>query len=285
MKKADNLESYLKDMSKIPLLSKEEEEELLKKVKEGDKKALDKLIVSNLRFVVSIANQYIEFGVPFADLISAGNLGLVEASKRFDPSKGVKFITYASWWVKQSIINTIWHETDIIRKPNRVQAYGSKIYNAYTHLKETLNREPTIDEVASYLEEQGVKIDKTAIETAILHRKTFTSLETPIESGDDDNLIVEGTLSVYDTEDVEREVIEKDLRRVINELLEVLRPRERNVIIYRYGLDGNEPKTLSEVGKILGISRERVRQIEKRALRKIRKMALDKGLRDFLENR
>jgi RNA polymerase primary sigma factor len=276
-----SLEAYLKSMSEIPLLSREEEEELIKKAKEGDKEALDKLITANLRFVVSIASQYMEYGVPFADLIAAGNLGLVEAAKRFDPSKGVKFITYAVWWIRQSITNLIWHETDIIRKPNRIQVYGGKINNAYLHLKETLGREPTIDEVMSYLEEQGVKIDRSAVENAILYKKTFTSLDMSIESEDDD-LTVENTISVYDTEDVERNVVEEDLKRIIGELLEVLPPRERTVLIYRYGLNGEEPKTLAEIGRILGLSRERTRQIELRALKRIRKMALDKGLRDFL---
>jgi RNA polymerase primary sigma factor len=269
-------------MSEIPLLSREEEEELLKKVKEGDKEALDKLIVSNLRFVVSIANQYIEFGVPLADLIAAGNVGLVEASKKFDPSKGVKFITYAVWWIRQAITNLIWHETDIIRKPNRMQVYGGKINNAYLHLKETLDREPTIDEVASYLEEQGVKIDKSVVENTLLYKKTFTSLDAPIQSEDDD-LTIESTISVYDTKDVEKNVVEEDLRRIIDELLEVLPPKERTILIHRYGLNGEEPKTLSEVGKMLKISRERTRQIEVRALKRIRKMARDKGLMDFLE--
>jgi RNA polymerase primary sigma factor len=277
-----SLEAYLKSMSEIPLLSREEEEELIKKAKEGDKEALDKLIASNLRFVVSIASQYMEYGVPFADLIAAGNLGLVEAAKRFDPSKGVKFITYAVWWIRQSITNLIWHETDIIRKPNRIQVYGGKINNAYLHLKETLGREPTIDEVMSYLEEQGVKIDRSAVESAILYKKTFTSLDAPVESEDDD-LTVENTISIYDTEDVEKEIVEDDLKRIISEILEVLSPRERDVIVHRYGLNGEEPKTLSEIGEMLGISRERTRQIELRALKKIRKMALDRGLRDFLE--
>lgn len=284
MDKPNGLETYLKAMSEIPLLSKEEEEELLKKVKEGDKEALDKLIVSNLRFVLSIANQYAEFGVPFADLVAAGNLGLVEAAKKFDPSKGVKFITYAVWWIRQSISNAIWHETDIIRKPNRVQVYGGKINNAYIYLKETLGREPTIEEIALYLEEQGTKIDKNAIENAILYKKTFTSLDTPIESEDDD-LTVESIISDHGTEDVESEVMQEDLRRIINELLEILSPRERTVLIYRYGLNGEEPKTLKEIGEILGISRERTRQIEARALKRIKKLAASKGLKDFWEGK
>jgi RNA polymerase primary sigma factor len=267
-------------MSEIPLLSKEEEEELIRKVKEGDKKALDKLITSNLRFVINIASQYAEVGVPFADLIAAGNLGLVEAAKRFDPSRGVKFITYAVWWIRHAITNTIWHETDIIRKPNRVQAYGGKINNAYTHLKETLGREPTIDEVASYLKEHGVKIDKGAIKNILLYKKTFIHLDTPIS--EDNDLTVGNTISIHDTEDVEREIVEEDLKKIINELLTILSPRERTIIIHRYGLNGEEPKTLADVGKILGISKERARQIEIKALKKIRKMASDKGLMDFL---
>jgi RNA polymerase primary sigma factor len=282
MENPKSLDAFLKSMSEIPLLSREEEEELLKKAKEGDKESLDKLIVSNLRFVVSIASQYIEYGVPLADLVAAGNVGLVEAAKKFDPSKGVKFITYAVWWIRQAITNAIWHETDIIRKPNRMQVYGGKINSAYLYLKETLGREPTIDEVVSYLEEQGLKIDKVVVENTLLYKKIFISLDAPIQSEDDD-LTLESTISVYNTEDVEKEVVNEDLRRIIDELLEVLPQRERTVLIHRYGLNGEEPKTLTDVGKMLGISRERTRQIEVRALKRIRKMAIDKGLRDFLK--
>ncbi len=281
MKEPESLEVYLKLMSEIPLLSREEEEELLKKVKERDKEALDKLIVSNLRFVVSIASQYTEYGVPLADLIAAGNVGLVEAAKKFDPSKGNKFITYAVWWIRQAITDIIWHETDIIKKPNRMHVYSGRVNKAYLHLKETLDREPTIDEVASYLEEQGLKVDRSIIENTLLHKKIFLSLDTPIQS-DDDDLTLESTLSNYNTEDVERNIVEEDLKRIINELLETLPPRERTVIIHRYGLNGEEPKTLEEIGKMLNISRERVRQIEIKALKRIRKMAVKSGLKDFM---
>jgi len=281
MENSKSLEVYLKLMSEIPLLSREEEEELLKKVKEGDKEVLDKLIVSNLRFVVSIASQYTEYGVPLADLIAAGNVGLVEAAKKFDPSKGNKFITYAVWWVRQAISNAIWHETDIIRKPNRIHVYSGRINKAYQYLKETLDREPTIDEVASYLEEQELKIDRSVIENTLLHKKIFLSLDAPLQS-DDDDLTLENTLSNYNTEDVERNIVEEDLKKILNELIETLPPRERTVIIHRYGLNGEEPKTLAKIGKILNISRERVRQIEIKALKRIRKMAEKSELKDFM---
>jgi RNA polymerase sigma factor, sigma-70 family len=146
----ENVDFYLKSIYKIPLLSKEEEESLLKKIKEGDKEALQKLIISNLRFVINIAKRYAGYGIPFSDLISAGNVGLIEAAKKFDTSKGVRFISYAVWWIRQSIINTIQHESEIIKKPNRMYAYASKINNAYSYLKDTLNREPSIDEIISF---------------------------------------------------------------------------------------------------------------------------------------
>jgi RNA polymerase primary sigma factor len=277
----ENVDFYLKSIYKIPLLSKEEEESLLKKVKEGDKEALQKLILSNLRFVINIAKRYAGYGIPFSDLISAGNLGLIEAAKKFDTSKGVRFISYAVWWIRQSIINTIQHESGIIKKPNRMYAYASKINNTYSYLKDTLNREPSMDEIISFLKTQGIKVEKEMVEDYFLFKSAFLSLDTPIEGADSD-LVLEDTISVYNTLDIEKDINEEDLKRVIEALLDTLSPRERKILIHRFGLSGKEPKTLDEVGEIVGLSRERVRQIENRILKKLRKIAKIKKLEDLI---
>jgi RNA polymerase sigma factor (sigma-70 family) len=209
----NTIDVYLKSISRIPLLSSKEEKELVRKAKEGDKKALDKLIISNLRFVVSIANQYRGHGVPFADLVAAGNLGLVEASKRFDLSRDTKFITYAVWWIKQSISNTI-HD------------FANK------------NTIPVYD--------------------------------------------VEDDLVVYDIEDLERKIVEDDLKKVISKLLEELSPKEKAVIVYMYGLNNEEPKMPKEIGEVLRIPTKIIKQIEFSALRKLGKIAVSKGVKEFL---
>ena len=277
----ENVDFYLKSIYKIPLLSKEEEESLLKKIKEGDKEALQKLIISNLRFVINIAKRYAGYGIPFSDLISAGNVGLIEAAKKFDTSKGVRFISYAVWWIRQSIINTIQHESEIIKKPNRMYTYASKINNAYSYLKDTLNREPSIDEIISFLKTQGIKVEKEMVENYFLFKSVFLSLDTPIETSDND-LVLEDTISVHNTLDIEKDINEEDLKNAIEALLDTLSPRERTILIHRFGLNGEEPKTLNEVGEIVGLSRERVRQIENRVLKKLRKIAKIKKLEDLI---
>jgi RNA polymerase primary sigma factor len=268
----ENIEAYFKSIQDLSLLSKEEEEALIQKVKEGDKNALDKIVLANLRFIISIAKKYKNYDIPFSDLISAGNLGLVEAAKRFDPSKGVKFTTYASWWIRQSIADVIWHESEIIKKPNRMHVNAYKINNAYSYLKELFGREPSIDEIVEFLKEQGVKIKKRMVEKHFLFKGLFLSLDAPVNTIEDDVLTLEGVISIFDTKDIEKDIHEEDLKRIIKSLLDGLSQREREVIIFRFGLNDDDPKTLSDVGKILGISKERVRQIEKRALKKLRSM-------------
>jgi RNA polymerase primary sigma factor len=273
----EELSVYFKSIQNIPLLSREEEEALIQRVKEGDKEALDKIVLANLRFVIMIAKEYRGYGVPFADLISAGNVGLVEAARKFDPSKGVKFISYAVWWIRQSIMEAIWHGNGIIRMSNKMYANAFKIDNACFYLREMLGREPSVDEIVAFLNEQGVKMKKREVERYFLFKSVFLSLDMPT-SMDDDELTLEGLISASGTEDVERDLYEEDFKRMVDLLLSKLSQRERDVLVFRFGLDGEEPKTLNEIGKILGISRERVRQIEKSALKKLRKIARDENL-------
>ncbi|WP_457640635.1 sigma-70 family RNA polymerase sigma factor [Persephonella sp.] len=272
---------YLNSISKIPLLSPEEEKEIAKKAKEGDKEALEKLIKSNLRFVVNVAKNYTGYGIPFQELISAGNIGLIEAAKRFDPERGVRFISYAIWWIKQSILQTIQNQKDIIKIPQKTQNLSMKIDAAYLELKERLNREPKYNEIKEYLlQYEDLEIDEETIKNYLLIKRHSVSLDTPIDM--DEGTFFIDLISKHSTKDIEENIVRESIEKEIEYILSHLSDRERYIIINRFGLHGKEPKTLREIGKELGISRERVRQIEIRALKKIRALATKKHLKDLL---
>ena len=273
---------YLNSISKYPLLTPEEEKEVAKKAKEGDKEALEKLIKANLRFVVNVAKNYVGYGIPFQELISAGNIGLIEAAKRFDPEKGVRFISYAIWWIKQSILQTIQNQKEIIRIPQKTQNLSVKIDTAYLELKEKLNREPSYKEIKEYLKEkEDLDIDEETIKNYLLIKRHSVSLDTPVDEEEGVSFI--DLLSNQNTEDLERDLIREYLEKEIDHILSFLSERERYVIINRFGLHDKQPKTLKEIGKELGISRERVRQIETRALKKIKALATRRHLRDLIQ--
>ena len=272
---------YLKLISKIPLLSAEEEKEVALKAKQGDKEALEKLIKSNLRFVVNVAKNYTGYGIPFQELISAGNIGLIEAAKRFDPERGVRFISYAIWWIKQSILQTIQNQKDIIKIPQKTQNLSIKIDTAYLALKEQLNREPKYSEIKQYLKEhENVDVDEETIESYLLIKRHSVSLDMPIDS--DEGTFFIDLVTKHSTKDIEEDIVKESIKKEIDYVLSHLNERERYIIIHRFGLEDNEPKTLREIGKDLGISRERVRQIEMRALKKIRALATKRHLKDLL---
>ncbi len=301
------INQYLKRIAKIPLLSPEEEKELARRAKQGDKEALKKLVESNLRFVISVAKQYIGYGLPFSELIAAGNLGLLEAAKRFDPDRGVKFISYAVWWIRQAIMQALSQQTGAVRIPLKQSHLISKIGTIYSELSKELEREPTPEEVAERLskeliakelekelgrkptkeeiekkfKKEGYKIPPDEIEKYLHVYKMPLSLDAPV--GDNEDTFFIDFLSKHGTEDVEEHVMQDTLEKEISELLKKLPEKERKVIELRFGLGGNEPKTLREIGEILGVSRERVRQLETRALRKLRSLAMKRHLKDFLK--
>lgn len=271
---------YLKRISNIPLLSPEEEKKLSKKAKKGDKEAINKLVKSNLRFVVNIAKNYVGYGVPFQELISAGNIGLIEAAKRFDPDRGVRFISYAVWWIKQSIFQTIQTQKDTIRIPQKTSNLSMKIDNVYLTLKDYLGREPTYEDIKKELEKENIKVDEETIKNFLLIKRHSVSLDTPVDT-DEGTLFID-FLSKHSTKDIEKDILEEEIKREVEKLLKFLTDRERFIIEQRFGLTGEEPKTLREIGQILGISRERVRQIEIKALKKIRALATKRHLKDLL---
>jgi len=271
---------YLKKISDIPLLSPEEEKNLAKRAKSGDKEAIEKLVNSNLRFVVNIAKNYVGYGIPFQELISAGNIGLIEAAKRFDPDRGVRFISYAVWWIKQSIFQTIQSQKDVIRIPQKTSNLSIKIDNVYLSLKERMGKEPTYEEIQKELEKEGIEVDRETIKNFLLIKRHSVSLDLPVDA--DEGTFFIDFLSKHGTKDVESNILKEEMRKEVEYLLEHLNDRERFIIEKRFGLYDDEPKTLREIGKMLGISRERVRQIEIKALKKIRALATKRHLKDLL---
>jgi RNA polymerase primary sigma factor len=271
----DSLDAFLKSISKIPLLTREEEIELAKRAKAGDKEALKKLVESNLRFVVSVAKKYLGCGLPLHDLIAEGILGLIEAARRFDPDKGVKFISYAVWWIRQSIMQALAQQTGAVKIPVKQAVLVNKITRSYGELLKKLGREPTTEELAEY-----VGMDAKEIERLLAVCQVPLSLDTPI--GDEEDTTFKDFLKGEGTAEVEEKVVREELKQSIQEMLEQLTPQEKKIIIMRFGLDGNEPKTLREIGELLGISRERVRQLETRAKKKMKEYALRKKLNVFL---
>jgi RNA polymerase primary sigma factor len=271
------LQLYMQQMGKHPMLSPEEEKELAIRAKQGDKEALKKLVEGNLRFVVSIAKNFMGWGVPLTDLIAAGNLGLIEAAKRFDPDKNVKFISYAVWWIRQAIMQTIFQQTGAVRIPVKESLFIAKVKETYEKLKEELGREPTEEEIAKRL---SISVKK--VKNALSIVRLPISLDMPLGEGGEEDFTLLDVLSKKGTEDIERELIEETIHKELESMLDALDEREKEIIKMRYGLDGEEPKTLEEVGEKLGISRERIRQLEQRALKKLKAVALKKHLKDFL---
>ncbi len=270
-----SLKLYLKEISKIKEISPDEEKELGKKIQKGDKEALNQLVEANLRFVVSVAKKYRGSGISFLDLINEGNLGLIEAAKRFDPNKNVKFITYAIWWIRQAIIHTIAEQSRAVRLPqkqaNLLYRFGLKI----AELTSKLNRQPSSHEIAEQL---GITESEANNLFQILHNDV--SLSSKIS--DDEKIELEDTIEQQEVSPADEELIRKSLAQELNKMVCQLNDDEKNVINYRFGLDGSDPKTLQEIGNKMNLSRERIRQIQNQALLKLRRAASAKKLQGYL---
>ncbi|AEI14804.1 RNA polymerase, sigma 70 subunit, RpoD subfamily [Flexistipes sinusarabici DSM 4947] len=270
----DMLKSYLNKISQFSPLSREEEYELGKRIQDGDEEALNKLILSNLKFVVSIANRYKNSGISMTDLINQGNVGLVEAAKRFDPERGVKFISYAVWWIRQAIIQALAEQSGTVKLPIKQASILYKINEAVEKLTKENGKEPTPYELSQYLD-----MDTEDIENILRVSRNYLSLEVPIKEGEDKSFI---DLLESETGSVEQEIIHGTLTEALSEIVDELSEREAKIIKWRFGMEGEAPKTLEEVGEMLQISRERVRQVESRALAKLRKKAMKRKLSDYL---
>ena len=271
----DPVRMYLKEIGTVPLLSAEEELNLAKRKSEGDQHAKDRLIEANLRLVVSIAKRYTGRGMSFLDLVQEGNLGLIKGVEKFDYTKGYKLSTYATWWIRQSVTRALADQARTIRVPVHMVETINKMSKMQRKLTLELGYEPSVAELASALEmteEKVMEIMQIAREPA--------SLETPIGEEDDSNLgdfVADNNITTPE-ENVESVM----LREHIDTLLQDLKERERQVIILRFGLEDGHPRTLEEVGKEFNVTRERIRQIEAKALRKLRNPVGSKRIRDFL---
>ncbi len=272
----DPVKMYLKEIGKVPLLSLEEEIELAKKMEQGDSEAKKKLAESNLRLVVSIAKRYVGRGMMFLDLIQEGNLGLIKAVDKFDYRKGYKFSTYATWWIKQAVTRAIADQARTIRIPVHMVETINKVIRASRALVQDLGREPTPEEIA---EEMGVQVDK--VREILKISQEPVSLETPIGEEDDSHL---GDFIKDDNIATPAEAASyKLLQEQLVEVLDTLTEREQNVLKLRFGLIDGRARTLEEVGKDFQVTRERIRQIEAKALRKLRHPSRSRKLKDYLE--
>lgn len=271
----DSVKMYLKDIGQVPLLQSDEEKELAQRLSEGDVAAKNRLSEANLRLVVSIAKRYVGRGMQFLDLIQEGNLGLMKAVEKFDYTKGFKFSTYATWWIKQSITRAIADQARTIRIPVHMVETINKTGRVSRQLLQTLGREPTTAEIAEKMgitEEKVIEIQKIAQDPV--------SLEKPIGEEEDSHLgdFIEDNTSASPAEKAETRMLKEHLL----EVLSTLTPRENEVIRKRYGLDDSRPKTLEEVGREFNVTRERIRQIEAKALRKLRHPNRTKKLKDYI---
>jgi len=270
------LEKYLGDIGRIDLLTVEEESDLAKRIKEGDELALEKLTKANLRFVVSVAKQYQNQGLSLSDLINEGNVGLMKAAKRFDESKGFKFISYAVWWIRQSILQAIVEYSRMVRLPlNKMTAYN-KVNEAHVTFVQKNEREPTNDELAEIL-----GVNPKDIANMIRGANRHISVDAPL-SDDEGSMTMVDMMTLGEEDSPDLKLMEESVRKEVVDGLEVLSPREIQVITAYYGLDSNKPLTLEEIGDLYGLTRERVRQIKERAIRRMRKSLNKNAMLSFL---
>ncbi len=271
----DSLNVYIRDIAKFKPLPAEQEKDLGRRIREGDQEALDRLVEANLRFVVHYAKRYRGLGLSYMDLIHEGSLGLIEAAKRFDPERNVKFISYAVWWVRQAIFHALSEHARVFRLPQKLSGQVSRLETARERLKSELERAPTTEELA-----ERTAFSKDEVERLLLAAGDDVSLSTAV--GDDGNLELGDTLEQDTVPSVEVEMIRTSFERRIQDMVGGLDEKEREVIRMRFGLDGDEPKTLQEIGETMGLSRERIRQIESRAKEKLRRSREAHGLRGYL---
>lgn len=270
-----SLDKYLQEIGKVDLLTPDDEIELAIRIKKGDQKALEKLVKANLRFVVSVAKQYQNQGLSLGDLINEGNLGLIKAAKRFDETRGFKFISYAVWWIRQSILQALAEQSRIVRLPlNRVGALN-KIGKAYSNLEQEFEREPSAQELA-----QELDMDVSEISDALRVSGRHVSMNAPFTQGEENRL-----LDVLTNEEVpspDYTLMSESLKKEIERALSTLTERESEVIKLYFGLNGEHSLTLEEIGEKFNLTRERVRQIKEKAIRRLRHTSRSKNLRAYL---
>ncbi len=274
-RESQSLDKYLQEIGKVDLITSEEEIELAQRIKKGDQKALEKLVKANLRFVVSVAKQYQNQGLSLGDLINEGNLGLIKAAKRFDETRGFKFISYAVWWIRQSILQALAEQSRIVRLPlNRVGALN-KIGKAFSNLEQEFEREPSAEELS---EELNIPINEIADTLKISGR--HVSVDAPFAPGEENRLLDVMTNEHQPAPD--HGLMKESLKQEIERALSTLTEREAEVIRLYFGLNNEHSLTLEEIGEKFNLTRERVRQIKEKAIRRLRHASRSKALKAYL---
>ena len=270
-----SLDKYLHEISKVELLSADKEVELAKSIRRGDQKAFETLIKANLRFVVSVSKQYQNQGLSLPDLINEGNLGLIKAAERFDETRGFKFISYAVWWIRQSILQAIAEQARIVRLPLNKIGSINKINKAFSKLEQEFQREPTIDEVAALLE-----TNPELVETSLNFAGNHVSMDAPLRE-EEANTLYDVMLS-DDSPNPEENLLNDSLRFEIERSLATLGDRESEILRFYFGLKGYQSHTLEEIGDEFGLTRERVRQIKEKAIKKLKNQYRNRLLKSYL---
>ncbi len=270
-----SLDKYLQEIGRVELITAEEEVRLARLIKQGDPKALEKLTKANLRFVVSVAKQYQNQGLTLSDLINEGNLGLIKAATRFDETRGFKFISYAVWWIRQSILQALAEQSRIVRLPLNKIGSINKINKAFSKLEQEFEREPSHEEIAVVL---GITMDdiKDTMRTSGRH----VSMDAPLTQGEDGTLM--DVLEDVDQLNPDHSLISESLRREVERALTTLTMREADVLRLYFGLAGEQPMTLEEIGDRFDLTRERVRQIKEKAIRRLKHTSRSKILKTYL---
>lgn len=270
-----SLDQYLREISQYPLITREDEVDLAKLIKQGCQESLDKLVRSNLRFVVSVAKKYQNQGVSLSDLINEGNLGLIRAAHKFDETKGIKFISYAVWWIRQAILQALAEQSRIVRVPLNRAGTLHRIGKRSSALQQELGREPTVEEIA-----EGMDISEDEVAKTLSISQSHLSLDAPLTPGEDNKLL--DYLPDTQNPGPDDETFERALSESVEEVLGTLKEREARILRLYFGLDGQDPMTLEEIGSMMGITRERVRQIKEKALARLRHASRARALESFL---
>ncbi|SHG82086.1 RNA polymerase primary sigma factor [Chryseolinea serpens] len=271
-----SLDKYLQEIGKVDLISAEAEVDLARRIRQGDAAALDKMVKANLRFVVSVAKQYQNNGLALGDLINEGNLGLIKAAMRFDETRGFKFISYAVWWIRQSVLQALAEQSRVVRLPlNRVGALN-KMHKEFAALEQKFQREPSPAELA-----ESMNVSLEEVESSMRFTGRQVSVDAPLSQGEDGSLL--DVLASTSTETPDANLMLHSMKGEINRVLAALTNRESEVISSYFGLNGNHPMTLDEIGTRFNLTRERVRQIKEKATRRLQTLSKGRSLRAYLE--
>lgn len=272
-----SLDKYLQEIGKEGLITAEEEVDLARRIKQGDEVALNKMVKANLRFVVSVSKQYQNQGLSLPDLINEGNLGLIKAARRFDETRGFKFISYAVWWIRQSILQALADQARIVRLPLNKIGNINKINRKFAELEQIFEREPSADEISSDLD-----ISKSEVEKNMKNSIRHLSLDAPLPGMEDEDRSLYDVMGSEESPDPSEGLIRESLRSEIQRSLSILSPREKDILNCYFGLSGKHAMTLEEIGEQFDLTKERVRQLKEKGLRRLKQTSRSNALRSFL---